>query len=121
MDVVHSSPTIPDFLLITLYRPPTSKPVDFRKILLILNDESRKCGQTLPTVVLTGDLNFPTANWEQSTVGACTKDTREQAELLLEFFDEHFMEQFVDKPTRVNNILDLFATNNHEVAVNIDV
>ena len=112
---------IPDFLLITLYRPPTSKPDDFRKVLLILNDEIRKCGETLPTIVLTGDLNFPTANWEQSTVGACTSDTREQAELLLEFFDEHFMEQFVDKPTRVNNILDLFATNNHEVVANIDV
>ena len=111
----------PDLLLITIYRPPSSKPSDFRKVLLVLSDIISKCGHALPTIVLTGDLNFPTANWQQNTIGACTSDTREQAELLINFFNEYFMEQCVDKPTRLNNILDLFAVNNHEFIANINI
>ena len=56
--------TNPNMLLITIYRPPTSKTSDFRKVLLNLSEVIQDYSQPLPTIVivLTGDLNFPTAN-----------------------------------------------------------
>ena len=113
--------TNPNILLITIYRPPTSKTSDFRKVLLNLSEVIQDYNQPLPAIVLTGDLNFPTANWVCNSVGACAGDTREQAELLISFFGEYFMEQYVDSPTRLNNILDLFATNDHEFIARIEV
>ena len=52
---------------------------------------------------------------------ACSRETREQAQILTNFFEGNFLEQYVDIPTRQNNILDIFATNDHELVANIEI
>ena len=38
---------------------------------------------------------------------------KRQAELLLEFADENFLENYIETPTRGSNVLDLVFSNNH--------
>jgi len=71
--------------------------------------------QSLPRIILTGDLNFPSVNWAHTTVSSCTTETREQANVLLDFSQEFCLEQLVQDATRERNILDIFATNDHEL------
>ena len=75
--------------------------------------------QSLPRIILTGDLNFPSVNWTHQTVSSCTTETRKQANVLLNFFQEFFLEQNVQDATRERNILDIFATNDHELVSHI--
>lgn len=68
-----------------------------------------------PTIVLTGDLNFPNINWESESIYSGSGDTRDQAESLLRFAEEHCLTQIIHKPTRRNNILDIVITNNENL------
>ena len=69
--------------------------------------------QPLRRIIFTGDLNFPSVHWISQTVNLCATETREQADELLEFFKDFFMEQLVHV-TRERNILYIFANNDHE-------
>ena len=108
-------------VLITIYRPPTALLTNFKKVLSNIQKAIDSYSGILPRILLTGDLNFPTLDWKTSTVGSSSADEKEQALLLLEFFNKFFMEQYVDEPTRLNNILDIFAINDHEVVDHIIV
>ena len=51
----------------------------------------------------------------------CTKDQKLQAEELLEFANEFYLNQYITEPTRRQNILDLFFTNNEDLILKIKV
>ena len=65
-----------------------------------------------------GDFNFPNISWREGNVYSPGKEEREkseenkQAETLIEFTRENFMENIILTPTRGANILDLVFTNN---------
>ena len=68
------------------------------------------------TILILGDFNFPelwTTNCEQVT-GTSTSENN-----LLNFIDNHFLSQYVDIPTREENILDLCLTNNDRLIYNV--
>ena len=44
-------------------------------------------------------------------LGSLLAQRSEQAILLLDFFNEFFLQQYVQEPRRGNNMLDLFAAN----------
>ena len=106
--------------LITIYRPPTSKSIDFNVVMQRIKSTLQNLNPT-PRLILTGDLNFPSLNWEQLRIESCARETREQAQVLLNFLEENFMEQYVEEATRVNNMLDIFSTNDHELVSNISI
>ena len=110
-----------DSLLITIYRPPNPESADFKTVMGNISKNIEDLSQYLPRIILTGDLNFPSVNWDDYSIESCNRKTREQARMLLDLFENNFREQYIDKPTRVNNILDIFATNDHELVNDFDV
>ena len=107
--------------VIAIYRPPMSDAENFEKTLKTIKETVSRAHGTMPTLLLTGDLNFPIVNWDSLDISGGTSSDRRQASALLNFFQEHFMEQVVRKPTRGNNILDLVATNDHELISRVEI
>lgn len=104
-----------------VYRPPSSPVQHFTDTLDILRAEIDKLGTPMPTVVITGDFNLPIICWDDWRVCAGTEADRKQADALKNFAAYYVLDQLVDTPTRVNNILDLFFTNNPELVSRIEV
>ena len=61
-----------------------------------------------------GDFNFPIIEWPSKKVCGGTTSEQEQANHLLGFAENNFLEQIVEEPTRKNNIMDLVLMNNKE-------
>jgi ribonuclease P/MRP protein subunit RPP40 len=114
--------------LITVYRPPAC-PLD--KFIDVIDnirnwlETFERDGQLFPSVILTGDFNFPTMNfWDESDIaglrsriGTQSQD-RLQAIHLLDLMESFMMEQTVTETTRINAVLDLCFTNNPEIVNN---
>ena len=101
--------------LIGIYRPPHSSTQDFERVIGSIVATAEECEPSMKTLVLTGDLNLPIINWQQNEIYGGTAADRRQGSLLMDLFEKFFMEQMVLEPTRINNILDLFATNDGEL------
>lgn len=69
----------------------------------------------LPNIIITGDFNFPTINWNSESVIGGRASYRLQAESLMEFAKDFCLQQFIHLPTREENILDLFFTNHGDI------
>ena len=71
---------------------------------------------------MVGDFNFPNIDWSSLSVNpgaGGSADSTQSSLLLLNFMSKHFLNQYVSSPTRGNNILDLFLTNNEYLVTNI--
>ena len=104
-----------EFIFIVIYRPPTSETSPFNTVLTKIRLVIDKFQEPLPKIILTGDLNFPSINWERLTVNSCTRIVKDQADSLLSLFQDYFLEQYVLEATRQRNILDIFGTNDHDL------
>ena len=78
-------------------------------------------GGTEKSLIFTGDLNMPIINWDAKKISGGTRDLQRQAEELLEFAGDYYMDHFIMEPTRRENILDLFFTNSEETILKIEV
>ena len=94
-----------------VYRPPGAEAVSFSKVMKFverciwdLNDDSYQ-------LCLTGDFNFSCINWESGYIDSGSND-RLSAQNFKMFLSRFLMNQYVNLPTRLDNILDLFSTNN---------
>ena len=106
--------------MVCVYRTPTASVNDFDLVMSKIND----CILHYPpleSLVFCGDLNFPNLKWPSAIIRAGTRSSRLQAQKMLSFFSDHFLEQIIEKPTRGENILDLFATNNHQLVLGYQV
>ena len=61
-------------------------------------------------IILAGDFNLPHIDWENNTVKTGSNPVNHHQELI-EIIEDSGMEQLQLKPSRENNILDLFLTN----------
>ena len=104
-----------NMILIVIYRPPDCNQNNFIPIITMIRDNINELPTPLPTIVLTGDLNFPMIDWESEVVRGGLNDVQIQATALLDLTREYCMNQYIRIPTRGNNILDLFFTNNDEL------
>ena len=69
-----------------------------------------------------GDFNFPNIDWlSLSCSPSLGHEQHESGLALLDFIQHNMLLQIVDQPTRGNNILDLFLTNNDRVIRNVEV
>ena len=114
---------------IVVYRPPDTKKEDFRVILRTLKIILDKMGEHSNTIIVSGDFNFRFIEWRKEQSGACSyrykqaanKDEKEQFLELLALCNEHCLTQIIDEPTRGENTLDLFFTNETSLVTNVEV
>ena len=103
-----------------LYRPPRGEISNLRNYLETLRGDLSRLEETGLTLCMCGDLNMPTMNWQiintQGTAGLGV-----HVRTLLEFMEEKCLEQYVRTPTRAENILDVFLTDDPDVVVDVCV
>ena len=81
-------------------------------------NEIRKALENLPSpcpdILFCGDFNLPHVKWPEATpTKKCSKETKTMLEDLEEITADHFLLQYITKPTHKDgNILDLCFTNN---------
>ena len=107
-------------VIANMYRPPACVENKFKEMLADASAAIERLGSPMPTVIVCGDFNLPIMNWETGSYVGGTTDMQRQAEALLEFMNVHCLQQMVNEPTRIHNILDLFLTNNAEIVMNIE-
>ena len=71
------------------------------------------------TLVITGDFNMKDLKWDQGIIQIDTS-LSDQAENLFIFMNDHFLNNYVTKPTREGNLLDLVMTNDHFLVTHVD-
>ena len=99
------------------YKPQNYSPKSFCNLIDFFNDCISKIDFPYSyTIMVLGDFNFPDL-WNPESEQLLPKTLDE--EKLVKFMDDHFLVQYVDIPTRENNILDLFITNNDRLVSNI--
>merc|ERR1711867_296677 len=114
---------------IVVYRPPDTKKEDFRVILRTLKIILDEVGEHNNTIIVSGDFNFRFIEWRKEQSGACSyrykqaanRDENVQFLELLDLCNEHCLAQIIDEPTRGENTLDLFFTNEASLVTNVDV
>lgn len=104
-----------DTILINIYRPPACPTNKFLEPISQIKNILQNLQGPMPTILLTGDLNFPMINWVTESVYGGTEEVRVQAKALLHFAEELCLTQIISSPTRKSNILDIVMTNNDEL------
>ena len=111
-----------NLLLACLYRPPDSTFESFKEALSVSQkaiDEVTDNDTKVKDVLMFGDFNLPFISWPSGKIydKNVTKKAKEkqQAELLVNFVENNFMENYINTATRGQNILDLVFSNNHHL------
>ena len=127
---IHSLDTV----LVVVYRPPDTRLAEFSPALTELNKLLSELPSPSPSLVLMGDLNFPTSVMQWPRVDGClvpqvnghrgegTADglqDRLQAQRFCDLMLSHHLAQQVDQPTRDMEILDLVCTSDHHLVSHI--
>jgi len=98
-----------------MYRPPDCPSNLFEEAIHEIKIAVENHNTTFPTTIITGDFNFPKTNWSTNVVSEARQQDQEQAKSLMKLTSDLLCTQIIEQPTRNNNILDLFFTNNHEI------
>ena len=125
-----------NMLNITIYRPPgcpKEKLDDAMKTISewVHNNETSNS----PRIIFNGDFNLPfMKNWDEDSItsilehcigredrGQNISQDKIQARILAEFTQRNVMTQFMDSPTRKNNILDLFFCSDPGIILETDI
>ena len=106
-----------NLVIIGAYRPPKGHEnlninTSFCNLLTRMKDFISRL--TNPEIIILGDLNLPSIQWETETINS-EKADKKCAESMLHFMDQLFLTQQVNEKTRKDkNTLDLILTNNQE-------
>ena len=129
---IHSLDTV----LAVLYRPPDTRLAEFSPVLAELDKLLSELPSPSPTLVMMGDLNFPSkvmqwpwvdgylvpaVNGHRGEVAEDGVQARLQAQRLCDLALDHHMTQLVDQPTHGVEILDLVFTSDQQLVSNIDL
>ena len=104
-----------------IYRPPSCPLNNFENAMKDIEAKINELGSLLPSIILMGDFNFPTMSWVTGRLYGGSREYRCQGECLRKFMEVFMLEQYIMEPTRKDNILDLFLTNNPDIVKMIDV
>ena len=118
-------------LNIVIYRPPGTRSSEFNHILNELQRILRNLEKPDPTIILSGDFNFPFVKWKRMPDNSCSweykshtnarADEKSQFEKLLGICNSQFMLQIIEEPTRIENTLDLVFTNEISLITSVEV
>ena len=101
-------------VICVLYRPPNANVLSFRSCLDFMDNYLKEVGEEFQ-LKLFGDFNMPVINWPNNSVSHGPSAQLDSASLLLDFMSEHLCSQYIQTPTRNENILDLFISNSEEL------
>ena len=113
-----------EMVLVGIYRPPDTKAEEWEDALSSLEesvDIAQAHSTKYSTVVVAGDLNFPTIKWSQQSRPESRHHTGTQEASLIRFMSNLFLEQVVHTPTRLHNTLDLVMSNTRSTFCNVKV
>ena len=69
----------------------------------------------MPNIILTGDLIFPIIDSQMETADGGTDENQVQGNAFLQYAQEQCLLQYIVEPTRINNILYVFLSNNNQL------
>ena len=69
-------------------------------ILIVEHNCTCTCGNPMPNIIFTGDLNFPTIDWQMETADGGTHENQVQANAFWQFAQEQCLQQYIEEPTR---------------------
>ena len=112
-----------------IYRPPDTKKEEFKVILEDLRNILKDIDNRKTIIIVTGDFNFRFVEWSKNQSGACsykykqgvTRDEKDQFLDLLNICNEYCLSQIIEEPTRGENTLDLFFTNEVNLINEIEI
>jgi Endonuclease-reverse transcriptase len=103
--------------LFACYRPPSNNTE--AEAIQYITELCASVASLMPSngsVILGGDLNFPSIDWSAVNIRDCNRKTC--TGIFLELCHNHGLYLFVDFPTRLNNILDLALSNDNSCVLN---
>ena len=109
-----------NLLLMCVYRPPDSTVENFCESMKICQksiDDVTEKDPKVKDILILGDFNLPCISWPsgkiyQKEVAQKSRE-KKQAENLVNFVENNFLENYIKTATRGKNTLDLAFTNNH--------
>ena len=111
-----------NLLLACLYRPPNSTLESFKEAITVTQkaiDDVTNTETKVKDILQFGDFNLPCISWPSGKIYekevAKKSKEKQQAELLVNFVENNFMENYIYTATRGRNILDLVFSNNHQL------
>ena len=105
-----------------VYRPPEAPREKFLGVLAFVQKCMDEQLDRSFQVCVVGDFNFPDIDWHSEKVlSGQTVDSQDSAREFLRFLNSKFMNQYVDRPTRDSNILDLFCADNPSLVQSLTV
>lgn len=97
-------------IIASIYRPPKASVDSFNRLLSFLQTNiSKISNEKHCDLIINGDFNFPNLTWQPSDMA---RRHDESENLLFSFMEENLLSQYITQPTRNQNIIDLFLTNN---------
>ena len=54
----------------------------------------------MPNILITGEINFPTIDWQMETADGGTHENPVQGNAFLQFAQEQCLQQYIEEPTR---------------------
>ena len=105
-------------IIASIYRPPDASFESTEKLLNFLSEYiHRASAEDHMDLIITGDFNMKGINWSDLTIRG--SEHIKSAQALLKFMADHLLSQYVNMPTRNDNILDLFLTNNCNLPLHV--
>lgn len=108
--------------IINIYRPPDCPVASFQEIIIRIKATILPLQSPMEDIILLGDFNLPRMRWPEGEVlTGGLLDEQRQGHLLLDLANTLMLSQYITKPTRGINTLDLVFTNNHELFLHYSV
>lgn len=103
-----------NLLLITVYRSPQSDGNSFSNVMSKISETIKQYEDKCTSILMNGDFNLPHIIWDHGEISS-SENNRLNHRTLKNFAEKHALVQKIDKPTRLNNILDLVFTNDDDL------
>ena len=85
-----------NIVIINVYRAPDCPTEKFCSPLNELRTKPLEIGNPMTNIIFTGDLNFPTIDWQIETADGGTHENQVQADALWQFAQEQCLQQYVE-------------------------
>lgn len=110
-------------IVASVYRPPNTPDDSFSKVINFLQSHINTQSENKhKNILVLGDFNLPHLTWSDiSQTQNVSSNNSECTKTLTAFMDKNFLSQYIENPTRQNNILDLVLSNDVNLVKQVEV